>query len=72
MDERNFEGTLVLEKLARTDSVDEFMAAVDADPDHACAGRTAPSRLQRALDQASEHGLELPRMTAIARELSRD
>ena len=29
MDERDFEGTLVLEKLARIDKLDEFMEAVD-------------------------------------------
>ena len=31
MDERDFEGTLVLEQLARVDKVDEFMAAVDSE-----------------------------------------
>ena len=31
MDESDFEGTLVLEKLARIDAVDKFMAAVDSD-----------------------------------------
>jgi hypothetical protein len=31
MNEDHFEGTLVLEKLARIDVVDEFMAAVDSD-----------------------------------------
>ncbi len=31
MDERDFEGTLVLEQLARIDKVDEFMAAVDSE-----------------------------------------
>ena len=31
MDERDFEGTLVLEQLARVDKVDEFMDAVDSD-----------------------------------------
>ena len=30
MDESNFEGTLVLEQLARIDAVEEFMAAADA------------------------------------------
>lgn len=30
MDEGDFEGTLVLEKLARIDAVDEFMAAADS------------------------------------------
>ena len=31
MKENDFEGTLVLEKLARIDAVDEFMAAVDSE-----------------------------------------
>ena len=31
MDERDFEGTLVLEQLARVDKVDEFMDAVDSE-----------------------------------------
>ena len=31
MDERDFEGTLVLEQLARIDKVDEFLEAVDSD-----------------------------------------
>ena len=31
MDEHDFEGTLVLEQLARIDKVDEFFEAVDAD-----------------------------------------
>lgn len=31
MDEDDFEGTLVLEKLATINKVDEFMEAVDAD-----------------------------------------
>jgi hypothetical protein len=31
MDEQDFEGTLVLEKLALIDKVDEFFEAVDAD-----------------------------------------
>lgn len=31
MEERDFEGTRVLEQLARIDKVDEFMAAVDSD-----------------------------------------
>ena len=31
MDERRFEGTLVLDQLARINKVDEFMDAVDSD-----------------------------------------
>ena len=39
-----------------------------ADPEHKCMGRSAPARLQRALQQAATAGLELPRLQAIARE----
>lgn len=31
MDESDFEGTLVLEKLARIDKLEEFFAAIDSD-----------------------------------------
>jgi hypothetical protein len=31
MDEKDFEGTLILEKLARIDGLEEFMAAVDSE-----------------------------------------
>ncbi len=31
MDESDFEGTLVLEKLARIDKVDDFFEAIDSD-----------------------------------------
>ena len=31
MDEKDFEGTLVLERLAEIDRVDEFFEAIDAD-----------------------------------------
>jgi hypothetical protein len=31
MDESDFEGTLVLEKLATIDQLDDFLAAIDAD-----------------------------------------
>lgn len=31
MDEQDFEGTLVLEKLAEIDKVDEFFEAIDSD-----------------------------------------
>jgi len=34
IDENDFDGTIVLEMLARIDAVDEFMTAVDSDDDH--------------------------------------
>lgn len=40
--------------------------AVSADPEHACAGRSAPQRLQRVLGQAAQLGLELRTLRGIA------
>jgi len=56
--------------LDRARLMSELAAAVAADPQHGCAGRTAASRLERALRQAAEHALSLPRMAAIAQEIS--
>jgi len=40
--------------------------AFDGDPAHQCMGRSAPARLQRALDHAEEHQLEVPSLAEIA------
>jgi hypothetical protein len=56
--------------LDRTRLMAQLEVAVAADPEHGCAGRTAPARLKRVLLQADEHALNLPRMTAISREIS--
>lgn len=49
-----------------------FERAVEADPDHACTGRTAPARLARALSSAAALGLEVPALARIAAERARD
>jgi hypothetical protein len=49
----------------------ELRAAVEADPGHGCAGRTAPGRLHRALTHARELSLSVPRMAAVEREFLR-
>jgi hypothetical protein len=43
-------------------------AAVDADPDHACTGRSAPARLGRLLAHAGRLGVEVPTLARIAEE----
>lgn len=43
-----------------------FREAVDADPAHGCAGRSAPARLTRALHQADAAGLAAPTLRRIA------
>lgn len=40
--------------------------AINADPGHACAGRTAPARLTRALHQADVADLAVPSLRRIA------
>lgn len=45
-----------------------MLAAFDGDPQHGCMGRSAPARLQRALQLADEAGLKVPRLRAIAAE----
>jgi hypothetical protein len=39
--------------------------AFEGDPDHKCMGRSAPARLDRALSQADELGLELPTLREL-------
>ncbi|MFO7581684.1 hypothetical protein [Guyparkeria sp.] len=38
----------------------------DGDPQHQCMGRSAPQRLQRALEQAEERDIDLPAIREIA------
>lgn len=45
-----------------------LIEAFEADPLHACAGRTAPARLQRALQHADQAGLAVPTLRRIAQE----
>jgi ketopantoate reductase len=43
-----------------------MLTAFDGDPDHGCMGRSAPARLQRALQQADAAGLAVPHLREIA------
>ncbi len=42
------------------------LQAFEGDPDHGCMGRSAPQRLQRALEIADGFGLEVPELKLIA------
>lgn len=42
-----------------------MLKAFDGDPDHKCMGRSAPARLERALDVADEAGLTVPKLREI-------
>lgn len=43
-----------------------MLQAFDGDPEHKCMGRSAPARLQRALQHAERLGLEVPTLQEIA------
>ncbi len=42
-----------------------MLEAFDGDPDHKCMGRSAPARLQRALQLAEQYHLQLPTLASI-------
>jgi ketopantoate reductase len=43
-----------------------MLTAFEGDPGHKCMGRSAPARLARAIQQADEAGLDIPRLREIA------
>jgi len=46
--------------------IDAMVIAFNGDLDHKCMGRSAPARLQRALDQARKFSLNVPEISAIS------
>ena len=46
--------------------IETMLIAFNGDLDHKCMGRSAPARLQRALDQAKSYSLEVPEISRIA------
>lgn len=55
------------ETLDREALIKGMVNAFSGDPEHMCMGRSAPARLKRALDLASEANLGLPVTTDIAK-----
>lgn len=51
---------------ARPPLLGGMLEAFEADPEHGCAGRSAPARLRRALHHADVAGLQVPTMREIA------
>jgi len=49
--------------------IDAMVVAFNGDLDHKCMGRSAPARLQRALDQAKEFAIETPEISAISAKI---
>lgn len=66
--QRHLTGTdLDAEKL-----IEAMVAAFEGDPEHGCMGRSAPARLERALEIAKQAGLEVPAMQKIASDRASD
>jgi ketopantoate reductase len=49
--------------------IEGMVEAFEGDLDHKCMGRSAPARLERALEQATQAGLEVPKLREIRRSL---
>jgi len=50
----------------REELLQGMLEAFDGDPEHKCMGRSAPARLQRALQHAERFDLEVPTLQEIA------
>jgi hypothetical protein len=57
MDERDFEGTLVLEQLAAIDKVDDFFEAIDSDD------------VRRAVSLMKKAGLDAATIAVVVRKI---
>jgi len=57
---------LVGHELPRERLIEGMLEAFDGDPDHGCMGRSAPSRLARAITQADAAGLDVSTLRSIA------
>lgn len=56
--------------LDREKLIEGFVEAINGDLDHKCMGRSAPARLQRALNIADEAGLSVTKLREIANSLT--
>ena len=59
---------LVGEPVDRDRAVEGMVAAIDGDPEHGTTGRSAPRRLERAIEHARTAGIETPMLRTIGRE----
>ena len=58
---------LIGKELDRQKLIDGMVEAFNGDLDHKCMGRSAPARLERALSQAEEFGLEVETLKEISK-----
>lgn len=59
---------LIEKDLDREQLIDGMVDAFNGDLDHKCMGRSAPVRLERAITQADEYGLEVNRLREIFKQ----
>ena len=62
------QASLTGEELVNKDLIAAMLVAFDGDPEHGCTGRSAPARLQRALQIADEADLDVPTLHRIQAE----
>ena len=61
----DIQATLVGHDLDREKLIAGFKKGIDGDLQHMCMGRSAPARLQRALEIADKEGLAVPKLREI-------
>jgi ketopantoate reductase len=49
--------------------IQAMLKAFEGDPEHKCMGRSAPDRLERALDHAARQEIDLPTLAQLASEM---
>lgn len=62
----NLQQALTGEIFDREALIQSMVTAFDGDPGHKCMGRSATARLQRAMEHADAHQLEVPSLAEIA------
>jgi len=65
----DIQATLVDQPLPRERLLAGMVEAFEGDPEHNCMGRSAPARLQRALELADAAGIAAPTLRRIAAKL---
>ncbi len=66
----DIQATLVDGPLDRDKLLAGLVEGIEGDPEHKCMGRSAPERLERALRQADEAGIEVPELRRIAEDIT--
>lgn len=64
-DVHQIQQSLVKPQLSKTDLTKAMVIAFEGDPHHGCMGRSAPARLQRAIEIADKNNLNVPTLKQI-------